>query len=73
MSNSQLRGVHQCSFYLNTYFFLPESYTDEAAFLEAVHMVKEPLTINAVILREKSETEPGPYEPGLCLAPLFHC
>ncbi len=68
-NNAQMHGVCQGFFYLNTYVLLPEDYVDEAAFLEAVHQVKEPLTVHAVILREESETEPGLYELGVCLAP----
>lgn len=71
MNNTQLHGAQQGFFYLNIYFLLPEGYADEASFLEAVQQAKEPLTIQAVILREESETEPGAYELGVCLAPYF--
>lgn len=64
-------GSHRAFFYLDTYFLLPLGYADEASFLLQAHQASEPVTVQAVILREDSDAGHDPYELGVCIAPYF--
>ena len=63
-------GTYQALFYIGQYY-LPVEETDIHAQLDTAVKNGRFASVQAIELSEKSETEPGLYELGVCIAPYF--
>lgn len=63
-------GYYQALYYDGSYY-LPVEHGDLSTLLAKNQHTSDPICLKAIELREESETEPGAYELGVCLAPYF--